>query len=640
VRFATATTLGIVVITGAVHSGVQDPIRIVITDPATTPIAPMPAGTGQIVGVTVDASTMRPLPGVPVSLSSRYPPVRVLSDGNGRFIFASLPATRFELSASLPGYAAGAHGRLRPSGDSLPIDLADSARASVTIPLWPLGAVAGVIVDERSEPLVGVRVQAYRRAAAAGRLQFVPAGDAATDDRGQYRIGGLEPGAYVVAVPMSSFSWPASLEHYMLQGAHYPDELQGLPDRTRELIGRGLAVTSKPPTVVQTISGAGTIWTTTDGRVATYGTQFFSGAATLAEATPIPIGVGEVRMGVDLALAPAATVTVSGTVTGPEGAVGDLVVSLTSEGTEVTSALSVTDGLGRFTFFGVSPGAYTVQVVNLPRGEPRTQPMMLTDVGLAPTSSVALTQPLSKEPALWGQRDITVGGTDLSGVLLTLRPGVRVIGRAEFMGAAAAPDAATLQRIVVALDRVDGGPTSLPTAGRGRIDADGRLATMGVPPGRYVVRVGGVPRGWFLQGAMLGARDLTSDPIDLTADATGVQLIFTDRPTGLSGTVSTASGAPDAAALVVLFPADPAAWRPAAAGPRRFRSGRTEANGAFSVSDMAPGEYFVAAIRDADAADWQSPERLAAIARSASRVAIAAGERATVVLRTIASGAR
>src|SRR5262249_14402017 len=93
---------------------------------------------------------------------------------------------------------------------------------SVIIRMSRGGVVTGRVTDEFSEPLVGVRVAAERVRDSEGE----PARNAmtlndmnssrTTDDRGVYRIYGLEPGAYVVGVnsPVSMLNGllPASRE--------------------------------------------------------------------------------------------------------------------------------------------------------------------------------------------------------------------------------------------------------------------------------------------------------------------------------------------------------------------------------------------------------------------------------------------
>jgi hypothetical protein len=615
-------------------------VRITLLDPGLVASLQMPKGTGRIAGRVRDDGAKHALAGAVVTLATASSsPLRVLTDAEGRFAFDDLPAGEFSVTATLSGYAAGAHGRLRPSGPSLPLTLSDGERIdAVVISLWPLAALAGTVIDDAGEPVIGVAVHAYRRTIAGGRSQFELAASDTTDDRGEFRIGSLEPGPYVVAVPMTTFTWPASLEHHMLLGAEWPFELSALPDATRELIGTGLQLTPKSPVVVQSTNRMAPA-IGPDGRVMAYMTQYFPGTADAGQATPIALTSGESRAGVRFVLRSARLWNVSGTVAGSPGLLDDLPVRLLTIDADglpgpFDTALSVTDGLGRFTFMGVPPGRYLLRVERVPRGEVVNAPVGVPGSGFLP-SNVRAPQPvLPKETLLWGAQTIVVSDADVSGVSVALRSGARVRGRVEFTGARTKPPATIHGVIGLTLDRADGRPASHPGAGRGRVEADGQFATVGVPDGRYVLRVTGVPAGWFLQGALAGDRDITIDPIDLERDVIGVRLVFTDRGSSLGGVVTSVAGTPDDAALVVAFPPDPAAWTDRGPSPRRLRHTRTGRSGVFSIADLPPGTYFVAAISEAASAEWPSPAFLSALARGATRVEIAVGEARQLSLQT------
>jgi hypothetical protein len=127
-----------------------------------------------------------------------------MADARGQFAFRDLPAGRFSLTAARGGYLDGAHGRLRPGGQAQTIDLAADQRVGeITISLWRFAAITGRVVDEHGEPIVNASVRVLKRATVAGQPQFVNGPSDVTDDRGMYRISSLQPGDYVVVVPMA-----------------------------------------------------------------------------------------------------------------------------------------------------------------------------------------------------------------------------------------------------------------------------------------------------------------------------------------------------------------------------------------------------------------------------------------------------
>jgi hypothetical protein len=129
--------------------------------------------------------------------------------------------------------------------------------------------------------------------------------------------------------------------------------------------------------------------------------------------------------------------------------------------------------------------------------------------------------------------------------------------------------------------------------------------------------------------------DVTDAPLDLqSGDAEGVILTFTDRPTALRGVVTSRRGPPDPDAIVLVFPADPLAWTNTGLNGRRVRGARTSTTGQYFVPSIPPGEYYVAAIADEEAVDWQDAEFLQALTRIATRVRITDGQQRTHDLRT------
>lgn len=605
----------------------QDAIRIVVSNPAAPVNQPMPPGTGRIAGQILEAGTNRPVPGSTVTITlTGSASMRVLTNDQGRFEFVDLPKGQFTIVSTLGGYAPGAYGRLRPSGPSQPLDLGEGERVmSVSVLMWPLAVIGGTLVDASGEPVVGGRVRAFRRTIVAGHARFVPAGADATDDRGVFRIASLEPGAYVVGVPMTSYAWPASLESYMLLGGEWPSTLPPSLTGGQSPIGAGLQLAPGSPVVAHTSDRLPPADISADGRLTMYSPQFFSGAATMEDATVIELGAGEQRVGVSLALQAARSHQVSGTATGPAGPLADLALTLraaAAEGSQDT-AVAVTDGRGRFTFVGVPPGQYMLRALSAPRSEPVPR-----------AANAARVEP---PPVLWSEQPVSVDSSDVQGVAVTLRRGARLRGTLQFKGAVPAPASALVRRMVVSLEAAGGHAVASPAAGRGRAEADGSFVTIGVPGGAYVLRISDVPDGWFLESAMHGARDISIDPVEVgDADIAGVTVVLTDRPAGLAGSVTAAPGGPEvAAAVVVVFPVDTGAWMNRGADPRRLRSARPDRAGAYLIRTLPAGEYYVAAIDDALAAEWQAPARLAALARSATRVDVRPGETRQQTLLTM-----
>ncbi len=150
--------------------------------------------------------------------------------------------------------------------------------------------------------------------------------------------------------------------------------------------------------------------------------------------------------------------------------------------------------------------------------------------------------------------------------------------------------------------------------------------------GRYYVRIPNSPSGWMFKSATIDGRDVADTPFTLREEPTQVVITFTDRWSGIRGTVQSTAGR-DNAATVIVFPTDQDTWGSAGMNPRRVRSTRSSRIGEYSFN-LPPGDYYVLALPEEQSADWQDPEFLELASRGAARVTIAEGERKIQDLRT------
>jgi hypothetical protein len=229
---------------------------------------------------------------------------------------------------------------------------------------------------------------------------------------------------------------------------------------------------------------------------------------------------------------------------------------------------------------------------------------------------------------------VSVGDNDTTGVTVTLRRGLRVTGRVEFTGTAAKPSPAELRAVRLSMDPADGRLVGYPLSYQAQVDPAGRFYTIGLMAGRYLLRVDSAPRGWTLKSATVGGRDIADFPLVLdTSDVDDLVLTFTDRPSSVEGTVRDAQSRADDSASVLIFPTD-GAWIDHGATPRRFRSMRVSPTGTFATAGLPPGEYYVIAVVDAVATNWQEPAFLQRLARLAARISLGDGQALSVSLTT------
>ena len=595
------------------------------------PIAPMATGTGVVFGQVTEADSNRPVAGALVTLNlSGATPIRVMADAQGRFGFRDLPPGRFNLSTMRPGWADGAYGRTRPAGPALTLSMAAGEKVSgLTVPMWRYAVIAGRVVDESGDPLVSKSVRVLKRTTVGGKVRLVMSSIDSTDDRGLFRIGQLEPGEYVVAVPMDG-----GLNMDMPAG----DFLRAEMVAVRAVAAAGGSAGGGA--MIISDSGGAPAGMTEDGRTLHFPTMFYPASTTAAKAQVITLTSGEERTAIDFQLRPVPTSKVSGTMMGPEGPAASLQITMIpTEADELASPIdtlsSSSDRDGRFTFNGVPPGQYILRATRSPRmamgpGETTTI-QQGGNVTVFRTATVSGSAPLPTDPTLWAEMMVSVGGRDLADLTIGLRPGLKVNGMVQFNGTAERPAGDRLPSIALNLEPAESRPGL--TGARGRVDPSGTFTTMGVPPGKYFIRVIGAPQGWTFHSATVNGRDASVVPIDIDSnDIGGAMIAFTDKPSEFAGDVSADTGLPETVSVLV-FPSDPAAWVGYGSSSRRFSSTRVGKDGKFRIMNLPAGEYFAVAIQDRLANDWQNPRFLESLAPEATRVRVRDAERVTQLLK-------
>lgn len=644
--------------------------------PSVTPAAqPAKPPTGFILGRVVDAGSGRLVSGAMVNLlggpgadtptlvsiglvpfeeiipstgSAPATPTQVIADSNGRFVFRSLARGSYGLSVRASGYVPGAYGQRRPSGPSRRIALEEDQKLTdATVRIWKFASIAGRLVDEAGEAAIGASVSLARVTTSAGRRRFVPAGTAATDDRGQYRFGSLTPGTYIVHVRSSVTTLPMSTVDAYQQAMSSPGAINEMP---RELIMMG------PPTSglrigdhqlqFSSMTGRSVLPPppAADGRMSVYQTLFYPSATLSSQAAPLTLSSGEERSGIDLQLKLARAVTVSGVVHGPDGPGGMIAVRLQPGGAEefssdsgLDAATSVTAADGSFVFLGVPAGSYTLHAQRVPRATLSSASSMTTVIQMGSggvmmsSGGIGTPPPTPTDPTLWARVPVAVGESDVRGIPVTLSKGARISGKIEFAGAAQRPTPERLAQLGVALTSADAGFLSGFTPGR--ISADGTFATMSYPPGRYTLSVPSPSPPWTIRSITVAGKDVFSAPLELGPnDLTGVVVTFGDTSTELLGTARAAGSAADVDAVVAVLPADVQAWIDSGMSPRRARTVATSTTGEYRIAGLPPGDYLVLAVDPNTNVDLQDAQFVSAAARVATRVSLSDGEKKSLSL--------
>jgi hypothetical protein len=279
-------------------------------------------------------------------------------------------------------------------------------------------------------------------------------------------------------------------------------------------------------------------------------------------------------------------------------------VALLGEDDEVVTYYGATTADGRYRFLGVPIGRYAMVTADLPRP----------------------TVPLPAPRAATYSRAEFFVSPDAPGLpVFVEQVGGPVAGAVVFDGAAAVPNSRTVS---VRLLPIDGPFLGYVTASDGGVTMDPsptwQILNPAVPPGRYLVTVSGLQPPWRLRAATSGGRDIATVPIEITNGrlTRDLAIVITDRGTRLTGSITTADGAPVISHTLLIFGADPGGWLERS---RRVRAIRPDSHGGFDVDDLPAGEYLLALASDLDPTDRLDGSVLAKFAPGAVKVTLVEG---------------
>jgi hypothetical protein len=567
--------------------------------------SPSPRGqaTGKISGRVLTADSGRPVRRARVMLNGQALPNgrAIMTDDAGLFEFAELPAGRFTLTVSKEGFINISYGQRRPLQPGTPISLEPRQEVlGLDIRLPRGGVVSGRIFDEAGEPMVGATVRLMRYQYAQGARTLMPAGSGRTDDRGQYRIWGLNPGDYYVsAVPSANGPLRPALE-----AARAAIEARG---GQGVVIGRG----ELPDTFTFSAGAGGPFAAAMGGPMegGGYTPAYFPGVSSPADAQPVTVGVGAEVLEVNFSVLAVPTARVAGRLITAEGGAASsgqvMLVPDVQGGNPSPMGLPLGAGVdreGTFTVFNVPPGRYLLRASSGGRGRGGRQ-------GVA-------------GEAQFGVLPVAVTG-DVIDLQLTLSYGSTIAGSVR-LEATQTPTLPDVRQFRVSLPLADFsiGPTAA-----ARVNTDGTFTLGPVAAGLHVIRAAG-PRGWMLKSADWGGRDVIDSHLEVRPGERipPLSLVFTDKLSEINGTVVETGGSPLPEYTVLAFPTDPALWRPQS---RYIMTTRPDQNGRYQLRGLPAGEYYLATIDPAEPGEWFEPAYLERQRTGAVRVRLGEGDTRT-----------
>jgi protocatechuate 3,4-dioxygenase beta subunit len=507
-------------------------------------------------------------------------PRSMVTDANGQYEFAQLPAGRYSINASKNVFVSWSYGQTQPASPGRPVVLADNQTVDNLNISLPRGAVlTGRVTDEFGDPVPTVFVSLMRLQFVQGQLRLMPAGNGnspATNDLGEYRMFGLSPGQYYVAAQPQQQAFP----------------------------------------VVGALGGQAEGAEARNG----YARTFYPGTADVSTAQKITVGLGQTLGEINIMLLATRLATISGVAVNSQGQpFGRGSVQVMPRGGIPFGGISggPLRADGTFTVPNVPPGQYTLRAI-APQAPPAPG-----ERPAPPEFSVAV---------------VSVNGEDVTDVRLTPVVPVILSGRVSFDDPGAAqslkPSAIRVMAQALNLDDSIGFPVA---PGPPPALQDDFSFELKINPGRIGLRTTvqaapGTPNGWQVKAVRVNGIDVTDSGIEIDArGAAGIEIELTNRRQEMSGVVTDARGDPVKDYAVVLFAQDRARW--SAPFNRYFATGRAGDDGRFKVGTLPPGNYYAIALDRIDPAQSQDPEFLEGLTRQASTFSLTQGETRTLDLK-------
>ena len=557
-------------------------------------VPPPRTGTGSIKGRVVDGITGGAVARARVTLmgSTR---ATVLTDASGAFAFSNLPAGPLNLSIDKSTYLSTRYptaGRTVRS-NMRPMVLADGqALEGMTVPIFHGGAISGRVVDASGDPVDYAQVSVLRIPAPGRVGRPAMRSGSSTDDRGEFRIGRLEPGTYIVQASAR-------------RGPNMDDRMMG-----------PVATTATLPEPLPT---------------------YYPGALSIDQAQPITIERGQAAADIDIVLAEGIPGVITGTVTTSNGAAFSemngyvnvrRVVSEVSRGFDgyATGTGIRPDGTFRLV---LAPGEYQIDA--------RISPRMMNG-------------PPRPEEEQFGSATVSVASGSDDTVAISVGRGATATGRVVFEGTTAPPPSPGKTRVPLFSENGECRSGDATIAADWTFKIEGLNGTCSQPPtavfGRWMLK-SVIINGENADGPMTFQPD---------QQIRNVQVLVTDKRSEMVFHVSDESGQSTREYVVVAYPIQKSKWpsgarifippssdqvmtatmgrpNPASAatpGPTPMNAPRREA-----MPALRAGEYYVVAVDDMEQEDWRDPVVLDRLRSSAVRVNVPEGTTAEVPLRRI-----
>jgi beta-lactamase regulating signal transducer with metallopeptidase domain len=345
----------------------------------------------------------------------------------------------------------------------------------------------------------------------------------------------------------------------------------------------------------------------------------YPSALDLAGAVEIEVGPGARLDGIDIRLRRERVYTASGKVMFAGAPVATPVrIMVTRPGAWPFDGIQARDG--SFAMRDLLPGEY-----------------VLTAMGSGPVVG-RFSSPLT------GTLKFTIADRNLDGLVLPLEQGAEVRGVLKLDGqdwqSQHHQTAAPATTLTASAPRPSLRLTSQqsPDALSAQAGDDGAFRFDPAGQGNYSLDVTGLPPNAYVRSVLQGPEDVTRSPVRIASSAAPLEIDISSHGASINGTLADEHGQPMSGVQVMAWPKVPN-YGSVSHGTK---SANTDQNGAFQLTALAPGEYYVAAWEDLDI-DLQTfrsdPDFLARFNTQAAEVKLDEGDRGSVSVKMISKAA-
>ncbi len=334
---------------------------------------------------------------------------------------------------------------------------------------------------------------------------------------------------------------------------------------------------------------------------------YFPGTSSISEATRVTVKAAQEMTGASFALIVARMARVRGRAINSRGeAVNSAMLMLMPDEPMMISMQmnnAMVAGDGTFQFANVPPGRYNLQV--RPSGMPSS------------TSE-------------FGSLKVMVGNDDIDNLIVSTSVG------ATARGVVITDDGSvpTFRADQVSIFPSPAEPgVMMINPGQNRINDDYSFELSGLSERRLIRANVGQNLGWYLKAVMLDGDDVTDSGVEFTPGRSydGLQIVFSQKTTDLSGLVIDDRGKPVLDATVVIFPANKDRWTYSS---RYVRSLRPDTNGKYNIKSLPASEdYLIIAVQNLESGQGSDPDFLARAREEAQSFTLNDGETKAVDIK-------